>query len=41
MVARLEELTEAVTQELLQRYSRKEYAPLSKDVKAIRLGMET
>ena len=41
MVARMEELTEAFTQELLQKNSRDEYADLSKDIKAGRLRKET
>ena len=41
MVARMGELNEAVTQELLQKHSRDKYTELSKDVKVGRFRKET
>ena len=41
MVTRMEELTKALPEELLQKYSEEEYGVLIKDVKAGRLGKES
>ena len=40
IIARMEEQTEAVNQEMLQKYSEEEYGALIRDVQAGRLGKE-